>query len=325
MTISVVGTGKIVDEVLQMLLDEHLNITPVSIYAHSNLARAHELARKYAIGKVYTNFSDLLTNDTADVIYIANINIAHYSFVRQSLLANRHVIVEKPMCMNYKQTKELITLAERRSLLLIEAVSLLYMPNLEGIRNAITQIGRVKMVRCDYFQYSSRYESYLKGIVLPVFDPEKGGGALRDLNIYNLNFIVALFGLPVTMEYHPRKGYNNVDLAGVFVADYNGFQCVCSAAKDFNGLSHASIQGEIGNIFINGPVNELSNYSVTLFDEHNQPHTEYFNLNAHAHRLAHEFEQFEYIFNRGDTSRVKVSHDISISVARIIDRVITCR
>ena len=36
---------------------------------------------------------------------------------------------------------------------------------------------------------------FLTGKIAPVFDPKKDGGALMDLNIYNIHLVAALFGL----------------------------------------------------------------------------------------------------------------------------------
>ena len=46
----------------------------------------------------------------------------------------------------------------------------------------------MRYVHANYAQYSSRYDRYLNKDVAPAFSPEHAGGALYDLNIYNLHF-----------------------------------------------------------------------------------------------------------------------------------------
>lgn len=69
-------------------------------------------------------------------------------------------------------------------------------------------MGDVKIVQLNYSQYSSRYEAFKQGQIAPVFDPKKAGGALMDLNVYNIHFVAGLFGEPKAVHYYPnmKKG-----------------------------------------------------------------------------------------------------------------------
>lgn len=66
----------------------------------------------------------------------------------------------------------------------------------------LDDIGSLRIVSCTFCQYSSRYDALLSGQVPPVFDPACCGGALMDLNLYNVHFVVGLFGEPVLVSYH---------------------------------------------------------------------------------------------------------------------------
>ncbi len=319
MTISVIGSGKIVGEVLAMLRNELPAIKPISIFAHRSIGRAEALMQEYGMAKLYTDYDALLAQDKADVLYIANVNTAHYEFAKKALNAGRHVIVEKPICMTVAETEELISLAREKRLMLVEAVSLLHMPNIEAVRRMLPSLGRIRMVSCDYSQYSSRYDRYLQGIVEQAFDPAFGGGALRDLNVYNINFMVSLFGMPQSAEYQANLGYNGIDTSGMLVMKYPDFQCVCSAAKDCDGMSHGIIQGERGMLYVEGPVSVLKGFNVSRRDVNGQYQTSDYNENQPKHRLFHEFETFLRIYESGDFESLYPYQDISLNVMRIIE------
>ena len=113
---------------------------------------------------------------------------------------------------------------------------------------AIRSYYGVKLVQCNYSQYSSRYPDYLKGVVLPAFDPAFSGGSLFDINIYNVHFVCGLFGKPASVEYFANKGFNGIDTSGVLVMNYPEFIAVCVGAKDSQSPSHATVQGINGYI-----------------------------------------------------------------------------
>lgn len=318
MTISVIGSGMIAGEVLEMLRSELDCIKVLSVYAHSNVGRARQLSAEYGIPQVYTDYDTLLREDAADYLYIANVNTAHYDFAEKALQANRNVIVEKPLCMTCAEAERLVALARSKGLMLIEAVSLLHMPNMRSVEAALPLLGRIRLVECDYSQYSSRYDRYLQGDAAPAFDPQYGGGALRDLNVYNVNFVVALFGEPSSVDYHPNAGFNGIDTSGILNMHYRDFECVCSAAKDSYGRPFAQIQGDRGVLRVDGAVNVLGGFELSVRDADGRLVTAVHRENTFRHRLAHEFDDIRKMFENRDFAAFKHYQDISLAVMRVV-------
>lgn len=116
-------------------------------------------------------------------------------------------------------------------MIIVEAVTTRYIPNTLKIKEMFPQLGDIKIVTANYSQYSSRYDALKKGEVLPAFNQDMSGGALMDLNIYNINLMVTLFGTPKSVNYQAniKKG---IDTSGILTLDYDSFKCVCIAAKD---------------------------------------------------------------------------------------------
>jgi predicted dehydrogenase len=61
------------------------------------------------------------------------------------------------------------------------------------------------MIYCSFSQYSSRYDDYLSGNVHSIFSKEEWGGALYDMNVYNLHLIINIFGVPEKYLIFPTK------------------------------------------------------------------------------------------------------------------------
>src|SRR5699024_5520848 len=109
---------------------------------------------------------------------------------------------------------------------------------------------------CNFVQYSSRYDAFLEGDIAPVFNPKMGGGALVDLNIYNIHFVLALLGEPKKIQYLTNMN-RGVDTSGLLTLSYEYAQVNCIGAKDSHGLKQILIQGEKGVMIIEDGTNSL--------------------------------------------------------------------
>ena len=89
-----------------------------------------ESARKFAETnelKFYTANLDDFFNQI-DAVYIASPHGTHYGYVKQSLLAGKHVLCEKPMTLNRKEAEELFSLAKEKNCILMEGIKTAYCP-----------------------------------------------------------------------------------------------------------------------------------------------------------------------------------------------------
>ena len=248
MKLGILGTGKIVREFLPWLV-EH---TPFAVQAICSTERSAELAQslcgQYGVPQHTTNFLELL--QWVDVVYIAVPNLQHVRYARVALEAGKHVIVEKPLAPSAAQTEELVELARRKKVFLFEAVTTQYLENYAKIRELLPRIGTVKLVQCNFSQYSSRYDAFCAGDVQPAFDPACAGGALMDLGVYNVSYIVGLFGEPMSVSYHPNLYRNGIDTSGILLLEYPDFLCQCTGAKDCAAANSVQLVGEKGRILI---------------------------------------------------------------------------
>ena len=220
------------------------------------------LKEKYDIDYCTVNNDDVYNDPKIDAIYVALPNGLHYETGKKALLADKHVIMEKPFTVTYDQAKELIDLAKKRKKIIFDAVTLLHKPNYAKVRELLPEVGEIKMVNLNFSQYSSRYDRLMKGIILPAFDYKMAGGALMDLGIYNINFVVGLFGSPKNVRYFPNM-YKKVDTSGVLVMDYGKFKVNAISAKDCKAPNYFCIQGDKGYLRSEQACSVLSSFSLT--------------------------------------------------------------
>jgi len=312
MRLAVLGTGKIVREVLPVL--EKLGIRPHAILGtQRHRERALELAGRFQIPYCCFQYDELLLSG-ADTVYVALPNDLHYPYAKQALLSGKHVIVEKPIATTLSQLRELRRLAEERGLVLAEAMTVHHLPAFQAIRRTLGSLGKLRLACFQFGQYSSRYDAFLRGEIAPAFDPARAGGALMDLNVYNIHCAAALFGRPRDVRYcaNIQRG---IDTSGVLTLDYGDMKAVCIAAKDCQGANISSIQGEEGRIECWPSVSQLSGYERIL----HSGGVEWKDGLCLEHRMHYEFAAFERIIDGGRLAEAGALLDISEIATEILE------
>ena len=312
MNLGIVGAGMIVKDFLSFT-HELPEIKLEAIVAR-NIENLKNLQSMYNIKEIFTDLDECLSSPSIDTIYVAVPNNLHYSVAKKALEAGKNVICEKPFTLDYHETVELFELAESKNLILIEAITNQYLPNYIEIKENLSQIGNIRLVECNYSQLSSRYEVFKKGIIAPVFDKNQGGGVLGDLNIYNIHFVVGLFGAPKNSEYYPNI-VREVDTSGILILEYDEFKVVCIAAKDTYNNSYANIQGDKGLIKVIGTLNEVPNYII----KNNEVEMKV-NKNIHKHRMYSEFKKFIDVIDNKDFDFMEKQKEHSLAVMEVIDK-----
>lgn len=270
-----IGSGVIVHSILDAVKVTK-GITCCAVYSRTQ-ERGQDLAKNYEVPKVYTDLDEMLQSEEINFVYVASPNLLHYEQTKRALLAGKNVICEKPFCTKADQARELVALAKERHLFLIDAVPTAFLPNFSIVKRELPKVGKIKLVLCNYSQYSSRYDLLEKGEVPNVFHPEFGGGCLMDINFYNVYLNTALFGKPQRSVYYPNIYGNLVDTSGILMMQYDGFVSESAGAKDTWGVNSVQIEGEKGYIYIKDGSNGIAEVKVVtketeeVFNEQENP------------------------------------------------------
>ena len=273
-----------------------------------------EICEKYQVPVAYDSYEKLLADQSIDVLYLPVPNHLHYSFTKQALEAGKHVILEKPFTVTYEEAKKLAELARAKGLVLFEAITNQYNANYEKVRELLPGLGDVKIVQLNFSQYSSRYEAFKQGNIAPVFDAAKAGGALMDLNVYNIHFVVGLFGEPKAIHYYPNME-KGVDTSGILVMEYPTFQCVCVAAKDCGAPLSMNIEGDKGCMFSHSNSGRFEEFSY----QENKQEPIHYELARRDSIFAEELTAFtEYYVNKNQAELDRrLEH--SLRVMKVLD------
>ncbi|NCA99465.1 MAG: Gfo/Idh/MocA family oxidoreductase [Clostridia bacterium] len=313
MQIGTIGTGPIVETFLAAC-QQVPSVQVGAVYSRSG-EKAAALASRFGIARTCTTMDELLGDPAIDTIYIALPNSLHFAQAVQALQANKHVILEKPMTSTLAEAQALVKLAREKGLYLFEAISTRHLPNYRQVRQDLSDIGPVRLVQCNYSQYSSRYTQLLAGEVTNIFNPVFSGGCLYDLNIYNLHFVIGLFGRPQAVHAYANKAFNGIDTSGTVVLEYDDFIATCSAAKDSASPSFQIIQGEKGYLDVAGPVNSCPSYEIRTGSRQ-----ETVNLQTQENRLVYEIEAFASCLARRDWAQAQSWLSESLVVMEVVEK-----
>lgn len=203
--IGVVGCGRIAER-----------FVPESVYVDSaeiagvcdvDSGRAGEFAQRHGGLCVYDTFEHML--DDVDAVYVATPHLYHYQQVKQALERGIHVLCETPLVLNEGQARELYSLAEKKSLVLIEANKTAFCPAFNHLVTLIKSglIGDV--VGVDASESKLWGDDKLKREL----DPSQAGGSLFEMGSYPLLPIIRLLGTDYeNINIYSRMNEADVDI-----------------------------------------------------------------------------------------------------------------
>ena len=138
------------------------------------------------------SFEELLADETLDLIDICTPTSTHPSLVIAALQAGKHVLCEKPLARNSRLAGEMVEAAKNAKGFFMPAMCLRFWPEFAWLKEQICQhtFGRLLDLR-------------LRRVAEPpawgqtrYFNGELSGGALLDLHIHDVDFILYCLGQP---------------------------------------------------------------------------------------------------------------------------------
>ncbi|MFD1445640.1 Gfo/Idh/MocA family protein [Oceanobacillus profundus] len=312
MNIATIGTGRIVELFLSAVREVD-GARCVAVYSRKEES-AQALADKFDVSAIYTDLNEMMRDSAIDFVYIASPNSLHFEQAYLALQHGKHVICEKPFTSTIRETEQLIELAKQKQRMLFEAISTIHMPNYKLVKEHIASLGAIKFIQCNYSQFSSRYEVLLNGETPNIFSPKFSGGALVDINVYNLHFVMNLFGKPEKVSYTANKHGNGIDTSGVAVLSYPNFIAECVGAKDTQSMNFAMIQGEKGYLNV---VNGANGCQEVMIKKENREIK--LNTQTNENRLYYEVAEMQHIFAAKDFEKCYALLDYTKSVVEVLE------
>lgn len=157
--------------------------------ATRTIEKAKEINTKFQ-GKAFSSYSQIITKNRIDALYIPLPNALHYKWVKFGLENGIHILVEKSMACNFDEVEELNTLAKTNNLALVENFQFRFHTQLHFIIKEIQKgtIGEIRSIRSSFGFPAFSDPNNIR------YQKELGGGALLDAGAYPIKLAQLLLG-----------------------------------------------------------------------------------------------------------------------------------
>ena len=243
MRVGIIGAGWIAEKAAITLN----GLTDCEAYAIASRSKekADAFAEKWKMRKAYGSYSELIADPSVDLVYVATPHSHHYDVTREALMAGKPCLVEKAFMANYRQAKEIVTLARERKVFLAEAIWTRYQPVVAMMRELIgSRIGTPKLLTATL--------GYSMGDKPRIMRADLCGGALLDLGVYALNFVRMFFDADILrITSQCVKSQTGMDLTNAMTLTLsNGVLCNLQSSAACVGDNIGVIAGTDGNLII---------------------------------------------------------------------------
>lgn len=271
-----------------------------------NSIDAEVLASTIDGAKAYKTATDLYKS--VDAVYIASPHLTHYQYIKEAILANKHVLCETPMVLKSGEAKELFALAEEKGVILMEANKTAHCPAFNHLIVMIKSgvIGDVVDIEASL----SKLLNELKP--LRELDPKQAGGSFYELGSYPLLPIIRLLGC----QYKNLNLYsmmnNGVDMYTKGVIRYPHAVCSFKVGLGVKTEGNLVISGTKGYAYVPAPWWK-TDYFELRYEDQNKNQKFFYKWDGAG--LRYEIQEFiSCILNkRFSTSRLRRKESICMA------------
>jgi predicted dehydrogenase len=279
-----------------------------------DLGRAIKFAGQFGFRKFYGSYEELAADPDLEVVYIASPHSHHREHTLLCLSNGKHVICEKAFAMNTEEVLEMVDLASKKKLFLMEALwppfQPFYKKSHEILRSGI--LGKIVHLH-GYFSF------------IPPFDPEDrkfnlelGGGSLLDIGIYPVIDALTFIGIPdeikATAIFSPTGSEESVSC--IFRYDSGQMASIYSSFKTSSGIG-CDLYCEKGNM----TVSRGRDMNQRVFVELHNGDKQEFVFSPPAMGYHWEAEEVMKCLDEGLTESPVVPLSFSLDLIKTLDRI----
>lgn len=189
---------------------------------------ADESRQRYPWVEVVRDPAAVLQDEEIELVVIATPNASHFELARRSLLAGKHVVVEKPFTTTSGEARQLVELARRQHRVISVHQNRRWDGDFLTVKRVVDEklLGRL----VEYESHYDRFRNYPRpGAWREGEGP--GSGILFDLGAHLIDQAQVLFGLPraITADIRTQREFAKTADYFELILDYDGLKVTLKA------------------------------------------------------------------------------------------------
>lgn len=301
--VGVVGTGRIAQRFVTEA--RYVNGIEVTAAFDQDFGKAAQYVVDKDIPDVFRTFEKLL--NAVDAVYIATPHLSHYGYIKQAILAHKHVLCETPMVLREEEAKELFKLAEAEKVVLMEANKTAHCPAFNHLMVMIKSgvIGEVVDIEASLSKLLSNRN-------LREFDSKQAGGSMYELGSYPLLPIIKLLGIHYEELHLYSRMENDIDMYTKGVMRYPKAVCSFKLGLGVKTEGNLVISGTQGYAYVPAPWWK-TDYFELRYEDQNENKKFFYKWDGAG--LRYEIQEFiSCIYNhRFSTARLRRKESVAMA------------
>ncbi len=169
---------------------------------------------RYPQAIVVSKPEDIIHDENIDLVFVLTPNETHYELTKQALLANKHVVVDKPFTATTAQADELIAISKKTGRILSVYQNRRYASDYKTVKKLLEAGTLGKIV-----EFSSCFDRYVPGLRPKKWKEEarEACGVLYDLGSHLIDQTLQLFGMPAEVTANIRYQRENTLIDDYFM------------------------------------------------------------------------------------------------------------
>jgi myo-inositol 2-dehydrogenase/D-chiro-inositol 1-dehydrogenase len=173
----------------------------VTAVASPTAGKAEAFARQHGIRYSFTDYRKLLEMDEIDLVVLGIPNDLHCEFTVNAAAAGKHIVLEKPMCLNMAEADRMIEACALAKVKLMYAEELCFAPKYVRLKQLLDSgaLGQPVLIK--------QSEKHDGPHAAHFWDVERsGGGVTMDMGCHAIEFFRWLLGRPPIKSVYAQMG-----------------------------------------------------------------------------------------------------------------------
>jgi predicted dehydrogenase len=275
--------------------------------------KARSFGQEFGAEQAYGSYAALFADPEVDVVYIASPHSFHQEQTMAALEAGKHVLCEKPLGINSGEIGEMIALARKKGLFLMEALWSRFNPSIREVSQMVHkgELGPLSYLRADF-----AFPALDRDPESRLLNPELAGGSLLDIGIYPVFLAYLLLGVPEEFKVLAHFHGTGVEKQIALLFDYPQALAVLYSGFSSRSEMKAEISCRDGSIYLSPRWHEAESYSVERDD--NMYHME---RPLKGSGYTYEIEEVHACLKEGKTQSDLWSWEDSIALHGLLDEI----